>query len=211
MSCLAPSANRCAGLLAVAIGLAACSATPTHYYTLLPPAAAVAEHAAQDPAFQIEVLPVAIPQQVDVPTMVVRAGSGAVTPVETRRWIAPLDSEIRSALIAALTRRLGVADVSGVAPIAALPLYRIRLSVRRFDSALGAAAQIDAVWTVHAAHDPVRTATCESHVRVPVAPGYEALAEGHQRAVIAVADAIAEALLALQSGKSVSACAAASS
>ena len=186
--------------------LAACSVTPTHFYTLLPLAGSE-PRPAQDPAFQIDVLPVDVPAQVDVQTFVVREGNGAVTPVQTRRWIAPLHSEIHDALVAALTQRLAVADVGGITPNPALPLYRVQLSVRRFDSALGASARIEAVWTVSSARDAKASATCESRIGVPVTPGYEALAEGHQRAMAQIADAIAQALLALQSGKAALACA----
>ncbi|GAC1629127.1 MAG: hypothetical protein NVS9B10_19900 [Nevskia sp.] len=195
--------------LAAALGLGACAGAPTHFYTLLPPSAADTRPA-QDPAFQIAVDAVEVPAQVDVPQIVVREGNGRLVPVQTRRWIAPLGSEVRAALVAALTKKLGVADVGGVAADARLPLYRVQLSLRRFDSALGAAAQIEAVWTVHSTRDAKLTATCDSRLAVPVAPGYEALAEGHQRALIQLADAIAQALLALQAGHVTSACAGAS-
>jgi uncharacterized lipoprotein YmbA len=139
--------------------------------------------------------------------MVVREDNGRLTPVETRRWIAPLNTEVRAAVIAALTRELGVADVSGVVADEHLPLYRVQLSLRRFDSSLGAAAQIEAVWTVRSTRDAKLAATCDSRIAVPVAAGYEALAEGHQRALVQLADAISQALLALQAGHATSACA----
>jgi len=189
-----------------ALTLAACSTTPTRFYTLLPPPSPSTASPAQDPAFQIDVQTVAIPAQVDVQMLVVREGNGALTPVETRRWIAPLNAEIRAAIVAELTNKLGVSEISGVAPDEHLPLYRVQVSVRRFDSALGASAQVEAVWTIRASRDAKRSATCSSTVSVPVAPGYEALAEGHQKALIQVADAIAQGLLALQSGKAASAC-----
>ncbi len=180
--------------------LAGCASAPISFYTLVPATTAEALPA-QDPAFQIEVQTVDVPAQVDVPQMVVRESSGAVTPVATRRWIAPLSSEIRGALVAALTRRLGVPEVSGVAAEGSLPLYRIRLSVRRFDSTLGDAARIEAVWTIAAARDAKRSVTCESRVSVPVAPGYSELAEGHQRVIAQIADGIAQTLPGLNSGR----------
>lgn len=193
--------------VAAALALAACAAAPTQFYTLLPPAPLDAGNpSTQDPAFQIAVQAVEVPAQVDVQTFVVREGNGRLVPVETRRWIAPLSSELRTGLIAALTQRLGVPEVSGVAPDDRVPLYRVQLSVRRFDSTLGVAARIDAAWTVRAARDARRSATCESRIDVPVAPGYEALAEGHQRALGRIADSIAQALLAVQAGKAASAC-----
>lgn len=188
------------------LGLAACASAPTQFYTLLPPAPAATIRAAQDPAFQITVGPVAVPAQVDVPTLVLRSGDGALTPVQTRRWIAPLDAEIRGALIAALSQRLGVAEVSNVAADPRLPTYRVQLGVQRFESTLGEAALIEAAWTVRASSDARRSATCSSRIRVPVSAGYEALARGHQQAVEQLAGEISRALLAVQAGRAASAC-----
>lgn len=193
---------------AAAALLAACSSTPTRFYTLLPPAPPVTAAANADAAFRIELLPVDVPAQVDVPQFIVRDGAGVLVPVETRRWIAPLPAEIRGALIADLTQRLGVAEVGGVATDASAPRYRIQVSVRRFDSTLGGSAQIDALWSVQAARAgrDEAGATCESRVGVPVGSGYEALTEGHQKALAQIADAIARAVLAVRSNHAELAC-----
>lgn len=204
-SCCRPTLKTLSAALAT-LGLAACASAPTQFYTLLPPAPVASASAAQDPAFQIMVGPVAVPAQVDVPTLVVRGADGALTPVQTRRWIAPLDAEIRGALIAALTQRLGVAEVSAIAADPRLPTYRVQLGVQRFESALGEAALVDAAWTVRASSDTRRSATCSSRIRVPVAAGYEALARGHQQAVEQLAAEIGRALLAVQAGRAASAC-----
>jgi uncharacterized lipoprotein YmbA len=196
-----------AAALAVLVLLAACSSAPTRYYTLLAPETANAVPAA-DPAFQFSVAPVAIPPQVDVPQLVVRQGAGSMLPVETRRWVAPLASELRDALAANLHARLAVPDVSGVNPDPRLPLFRVRVAVQRFESQLAKAARIDAAWTIESARDAKLAATCESSVTVPVAEGYEALAEGHQKAVANIAVQIAAALLQLRVGNASGACAA---
>ncbi|MGH8506401.1 MAG: PqiC family protein, partial [Stenotrophobium sp.] len=90
-------------LAATAAMLSACAGAPTQFYTLIPPGPAIQSQATTAAALQIEVLPVEIPLQVDRPQMVVREGSGRIVPVETRQWIAPLATEIRSALSADLT------------------------------------------------------------------------------------------------------------
>lgn len=201
---------RANALAAVALLLlTACSGAPTHYYTLLAPPDTVHGLPAADPAFQFSVAPVAIPPQVDIPQLLVRAGAGAMQPVETRRWVAPLASELRDALAANLHARLAVPEVSGVSPDPRLPLFRVRVAVRRFESELARTARIDAVWTVESARDAALAATCESSVAVPVAAGYEALAEGHQKAVAAIAAQVAAALLQLRAGNAAAACAAA--
>jgi uncharacterized protein len=139
------------------------------------------------------VLPVDLPAQVATPQMVVRTGGGEMVPVDTRRWIAPLADEIRGALSAGLSQRLGAHDIYGLpaGPAGSLPTYRISVKVQRFESALGAYARIDALWTVRRAGDDSAGLTCGYSQSQPVQPGYEAMAEGHQQALGAIADRIA--------------------
>ncbi|HWU69077.1 MAG TPA: PqiC family protein [Stenotrophobium sp.] len=180
--------HRC-WLAGAAAMLSACAAAPTRFYTLVPPAPATQTQATTAATLQIEVLPVEIPLQVDRPQMVVREGGGRIVPVETRQWIAPLATEIRSALSADLTHELGADDVYGIAAAPKLPTYRIALKVQRFDSALGAYARVDALWSIRDSDNG--RVTCASTVSEPVPPGYAELAAGHQRAIAAIAAAIA--------------------
>lgn len=193
-------------LLTGTLLLGACGSAPTQFYTLLSPTAAGA--AAASAPFQIEVLPVDIPAQVATQQLVVRTGSGEMVPVDTRRWIAPLDEEIRGALSADLTQRLGAPDVYGLPGSAAaadasgaVPVYRINLKVQRFESALGAYARIDALWAVRRNGGGGAVLTCASSESQPVQPGYEAMAQGHQQAVAALAQRIAEGVSAMQQGR----------
>lgn len=181
----------CAGLLPA---LAACGTTPTQFYTLMPPPAAAAPATAP---FRIDVQGVDVPPQVSTQQMVVRTGAGELVPVDTRRWIAPPGDEIRDALSANLSQRLGAHDVHGLSGATAkgqgVPTWRINLKVQRFESALGAYARIDALWTLRR-DDGGAALTCASSVSESVGPGYEALAEGHQRAVADLAARIAAAI-----------------
>lgn len=184
---------------AAVLALTACSSNPTYYYTLLPPPAPAAAAA----GFRIEVMPVDLPAQVTTPQMVVRAGDGEMVPVDTRRWIAPLGDEIRGALSADLSQRLGANDTYGLPAGAggSLPLYRISVKVQRFESSLGAYARIDALWTVQRAGvDSAAGLTCGYSQSQPVQPGYEAMAQGHQQALAAIADRIAATVGALRGG-----------
>ncbi len=188
-----------AALACSLLALAACSSTPTQFYTLQPPAAAQATSA----PFQIEVQSVDLPPQVSTPQLVVRTGGSEMVPVDTRRWIAPLGDEIRDALSADLSRQLGARDVyglpgGGTAP--GLPVWRINVKVQRFESALGAYARIDTVWTLRRAGDQAIALTCGSSISETVQAGYPALVEGHQRAVAQLAAQIAAGLGAAQQG-----------
>lgn len=175
--------------------LAACSGQRTHFYTLVRPAPALAATTA---GFAIDVQPLRLPAQVDQPELVVRQGDGAVALVETRRWISPLPEEARGALVAELTRRLGVRDVSRVAAPAELPLYRVLVDVQRLDAWLARGAEVEAVWTVIASGNDARSSrwTCVSATHVDAAAGYEALVLGIQQALDRVAADIA-ALIAV--------------
>lgn len=191
-------------LAALLLGLGACSSAAPRFYTLVAPAPALATPLSA--AFQIEVLPVDIPAQVETPQLVVRTGSGQMVKLDQRRWIAPLDAEIRSALSSDLGRALGVRDVYGLSFGTGIKTYRVALKVQRFDSVPGAYARIDAVWTVHPLDQQQLISTCSSSVSQPVAAGYDALAQGHQQAIDAIAKQIAVSISALHSGQTAPAC-----
>ena len=183
---------------AAALALAGCASAPMHYYTLMAlagaPTAAVGQGAAGLP---FELLPVSVPAQVDVPQLVLREGGQRVAMLEGRRWIAPLGSELRAALSADLARQLHSDDLSGLAD-GQRPLLRITLDLRRFDSQLGDHALIEAGWSVRVLHaDHGRALACSSRVEESVGPGYDALVQGHQRALARLAAQIADVARAL--------------
>jgi uncharacterized lipoprotein YmbA len=194
--------------LTAALLLAGCGSTPTRYYTLLPPpgsAAAAPGQALNGAVYQIDVQPVSLPPQVTTPQLVVRTGDGEMVPVDTRRWIAPLDEEFRGALAASLSSRLGVRDVHGLpgglaAGPGVLPTWRVGVTVQRFESALGSAARLDALWSLRLVSDNTAALTCVSHINESVQPGYDALVAGHQRAVADLAGQIGGSIDAARRG-----------
>lgn len=191
----------CLSVSCLALMLGACSSAPTHFYTLLPPASASASsgHA----GYTIAVLPVTIPAQVDRPQMVVREGGGSVALLEGEHWIAPLGDEIRSAISQGLTQRLGAEDVAGLAHGSDMPLYRINVDVRRFESVPGQYTFVAAAWSVHADAGKGATASCTSRIRESVGQGYAALAQGHQRGLHTLATDIAAVIQTMAKGATV--------
>lgn len=181
------------------LALAGCRSAPTRFYTLMPQSPPTA--AAQAAPFRIEVMPVGVPAQVDQPQLVVRQGDGRVDLLETEQWIAPLGDEIRGAFAGALAADLGTRDVYGV-PHGDAPVYRVKLDVRRFDSAPGRYALIDADWSVRktGAGDAQPLLECSTRVREDVGAGYADLVRGHQRALAELARRIAGALRAAADG-----------
>lgn len=190
---------------AVVLTLAACVSAPLHYYTLVTPATDPVD-AASNPAtasLPFELLPVSVPAQVDQPQLVVREGSQGVALLNGERWIAPLGDELRSALSADLARQLHSQDVSGL-PSNDKPLLRIKLDVRRFDSQPGSYALIDGAWSVRVmrgANAKGGTLSCTSRVSETVGAGYDALVQGHQRAIGQLAAQIAAAAQSLGNGQ----------
>lgn len=194
-------------MLGAVAALGACASAPLHYYTLIPPAGGYAPTATkaaismQPAAFKFELLPVAVPPQVDQPQLVVRQGDQGMQMLEGERWIAPLADEVRGALSADLARTLDTQDVSGL-PAGSQPVLRIKVDIRRFDSAPGSYALIDASWSLRVAKGDGALA-CTSQVTAQVGPGYDALVQGHQQLLAQLADQIASAARPFADGKQV--------
>lgn len=180
-----------------ALGLAACASAPVHYYTLLGPAP-VADTAPPAP-FQFELMPVGVPAQVDQPQLVIRQGGEGMAPLGGERWIAPLAEEVRGALSADLAQALHTQDVTGL-PGGGAPRLRIKVDLRRFDSAPGDYALIDAAWSMRALQGDI-TLACTSQLREPVGAGTAALVQGHQRALARLAAQMAEVAGAVAAGR----------
>ncbi|MGN2246368.1 membrane integrity-associated transporter subunit PqiC [Frateuria sp. GZRR35] len=184
---------------ALALGLAACASEPARYYTLLAPAPA--EAGMTPPAsFNFELMPVGIPAQVDQPQLVIRQGGQGVAPLSGQRWIAPLADEVRAALSADLAQALHAQDATGL-PSGGKPRLRIKVDLRRFDSAPGDYALVDAAWSVRQLQGDAMLA-CTSQFREPVGAGYDALVEGHQRALARLAGEIAQVAGPVAAGQS---------
>jgi uncharacterized lipoprotein YmbA len=82
------------------------------------------------------------------------------------------------------------------------PLLRIKLDLHRFDSQPGSYALIEGTWSVHVLHVAhAGTLACSSRISETVEPGYDALVQGHQRAIGRLAVQIAVAAQALGNGQ----------
>lgn len=183
--------------LMLALPLAGCASAPVHYYTLIAPAQPAATGTAAP--FQFELLPVDVPAQADQAQLVIRQGGQGAAPLEGERWIAPLADEVRGALSADLAQALHTQDVTGL-PAGDKPRLRVKVDLRRFDSAPGDYALIDAAWSLRQLQGEAVLA-CTSQLREPVGPGYDALVEGHQRALAGLAGQIAQVAGAVAAGR----------
>ena len=182
--------------LACVFGVTACASTPTHYYTLIAPAAPVQANVSPAP-FQFEMQAVLMAVQVDQPPLVIRQGNGSLAILENERWGAPLGDEFHDALTGQLERRFGSRDLAGLPKQSNQPVLSVRTDVRRFESVLDQYALIDVVWNLSLRGSGAgpgsqrNTLTCSSVIRQPAALGMENLVLAHQKAVSALAETIA--------------------
>ena len=187
-----------AATLAAALG--ACASAPTHFYTLQHEAAPTANAApASSAPFQIEVLPVAVPPQVDQAEFLVRQSDQRVAVLDNERWAAPLAAELRGAFAADLVTALGTRDVYGLPRAPAVPVYRIVIDVRVFDSWPGRHARIQADWSVRG-NTEAALVTCTSTASEDVGTDYDALVQGHQRAIAQISGDIAATVRGISGG-----------
>ncbi|HTP70854.1 MAG TPA: PqiC family protein [Burkholderiaceae bacterium] len=181
--------------------LCGCSATspPTHYHSLvaaLAPSGAGAR-ALPTPSLQVQVLPVAVPAQVDVPQIVIRNADDSLSVLEHERWIAPLGDEIRGAV----TLRIEQVLAQGVpaTQLASDHVWRVRIDVQRFDSMLGRAASMQLQWSLRATGGGP-SLRCHATYEQPVDSGVNALAAGHRALVEQLGDVIGQAIRTAASG-----------
>ncbi len=197
-----------AALGALVVGCST-SKLPERFHTLVPAdAAAVAvpadvarEASASASAtvgspVYVDVLPVSIPPQVDHAQWAVRQPDDSLLLLEQDRWAAPLQDELRGAIVARLTARWGAVDVRGVAPPQST-VWRVRVDVQRFESLPGREARIEAAWSVLSTQRGAVALVCRSVLHEAVSQSsVAALADGHRRAVRRLADEIGRSIQA---------------
>jgi uncharacterized protein len=183
--------------LCLAIALPGCgtTSTPARFHSLVaPPDDAAARATRSAPDLRVELMPVTLPAQVDVPQIVVRLPDDSLRALEHERWIAPLADEIRTAL------RLRIDAALGAAPAAAAAApWRVALDVQRFDSALGGAASLQVTWSLQQQGSGALL-RCRVTDRQAVADGPVALVAAHRAILERLGDAIARALRSAAAG-----------
>ena len=184
--------------LALAAALAGCAMSPPARFYTLQAAPQAAPAAAQRAAFQIEVAPVSVPLQADQPQIMLAKseGDGALTPLYSHRWAAPLSDEIGAALSDGLTHALGALDVQALQPAEDTPVWRVQVDVQRFDMVSGGPARLDATWRVRPIKlKGARALICRATVQMPAdGLGIPALVQAQQQAVALLARTIASAI-----------------
>ena len=176
--------------------LTACATPPpTRFYTLT----ATAAPAATPSALVVAVGPVTVPATVDRPEIVVSAGRNELIPADFHRWASPLQDNFSRVIAEDLGLILGSPRVGRFPPALGVDAdYRVFVDVRSFNSTLGEAAAIDAMWTVRRMKDK-KTLSGRTVARESTADGsYQALAAAHSQAAAKMSRDIADAIAALQ-------------
>lgn len=185
--------------------LGACASPPTRYYTLAATAAVPvggvvpAAAPAGAPPLWIELAPLAVPERLARPQLVVRsAGEAAdaqVEILEQHRWASSFENELRDALASGIAARLGALDGTKGGRPAAAPVTRIAVQLRQFDAVEGTRVDASFGWTVRRADQAAMV--CQMSLSEPVAgTGIDALAQGAQRLTAKAAATIARSVAA---------------
>ena len=187
---------------AVSATLVGCaSAPPVHYYSLGSATALPAKTTTSSSPLLVELPPLALPERLVRPQMVVRTTSGQLEILDLHRWSAPFNTELRDALAAGITQPLGAIDVSNGGRLAGQPVYRVAVQLRQWEAVENSRVEAGFSWTIRRSDD-ARNLACQWSQSEPVGLGTEALAQGAQRLTARAAQSMAAALAALDSDAS---------
>ena len=191
-----------AGMALVALVAGCGSSTPINYYTLVPgfdkvePAAQSASAASSD-VVAVQVLPVTMPIELDTSKLMVRTGSGVMTPFNGERWVGQLSDQIRAALSEGLSRKLGLPAVQNDGPAADGAIWRVQVEVQRFESTPQGMAGLEAVWRVRHSERKAQPPLCHSRLQQQSETGDIAgLVQAHQDNIDALAAEMAASIAA---------------
>lgn len=189
-------------VLGAAILLTACANTSNaRYYTLTGPAASAITPAASTAPIFIELAPVAVPERLARPQMVLSKPAGQSAELELLeqyRWTSSFENEMRDALSAGITNRLGAVDVSKSGRSQGQAVWRIAVQLRQFDAIENTRVDAAFSWTARRS-DTGSHAACQWAGSEAVGSGMDALAQGAQRITDRAAQMIAQHLAALAS------------
>jgi uncharacterized lipoprotein YmbA len=182
----------------VSVGVG-CTSAPVRYYTLTPPSEKT--WPASETTLAIDVRVVHIPPQLNRSGLMVRTGPTEVTILENERWASPVNDEIKDALRLELQRRLG--RTAGLRPASAK--LTLDINVQQLEAKLGRYAVLEATWSATLSgtglpSNGARAATCTFQANEKIHTGYAEIAEGYQREIAALADAIVAVLTSSASG-----------
>lgn len=183
--------------LLIVAALTGCGTSPPERFYTLASEPAPALSANTPNAVSIIVGPVSVPELVDRPQFVVRSGANRVEIAEQSRWASPLKHEIPRVIADHLARFIeGARTTTSNSRAVTAADYRVTVDIKRFDSALGDGATIEAAWTVKGRDGA--SLEGRSLARETSRGSYDELVQAHSRALTTVSRDIAEAIKGAQ-------------
>jgi uncharacterized protein len=176
--------------------LTGCASPPSRFYTL-----SSTQGTAGSPLSSVSVAvgPVAIPEAVNRPEIMVQVGPNQLAADEFNRWAAPLQAEIQRVLIENLTQLLGTSRVFRYPQgVVTSPDFRVRLEVLRFESIPGNAALLDVIWTIQEKNEKDARSGRTTWREPLTDTSYDALVAAHSRALGALSRDLADAIAATE-------------
>lgn len=158
-------------MFALALLLAACAAPPeSRYFSLQVPSEAPQKQLlATESLLAIYLRPVTLPAQVDRPQIVIAVpGSDTLILLNESVWAAPLADEIRQALSLSLRDQLNALLIDDVRALDGLEVWKIAVTINRFEMRNGDGATLDATWRLTPSGE-------ENHVKVCSAQAEQAV------------------------------------
>lgn len=196
-ACWAPGAALALGLM-----LTGCGSVPDRYYTLAAAPGAVPATVATNAALAIEVAPVAVPERLARPQMVLRRAGASATELhvlEQHRWASSFEQEMRDALGSGVAARLGAVDVTRGGRVQGQSVWRIQVQVQAFEAVEDAQVGTRLQWRLRRP-EGTDAGGCVWAGQEAVGTGIDAVAQGAQRLTARAADVIAQQIVALQGG-----------
>ena len=181
-----------------ALLIAGCAGKPTLYYTLADSGLPTEKPASTGTApVYLDMAPVAVPERLARPQMVVRQQGGTsaqVDVLEQHRWASSFENELRDALASGVATRLWAIDITKGGRQATTPAYRIAVQVRQFDAIEGSHIDGSFSWTIRRT-DQARSTACQLSISEPVGAGMDAMAQGSRRLTGELAAAVTRSVV----------------
>jgi len=182
--------------------LAGCSTTSTLHYDLK--AATPATPISSAPTLmQYQLAQVAVPESIDIESLVVRQPNNSLMVLSHDRWVAPLREVLQNALTASLTQSMGTPPLpgnmlAGTPARQAQPVAEVLVNVEQFEMQPANQARLSALWQIRFPNTnskmTTRAITCYSTLSQAVVPGVSALVAAQQLNVQQLGQQIANTL-----------------
>ena len=187
----------CVTMVVGVLMLSACGRTPPAKFYTLQPVEQSSTGKSLPPDVALAVGPVAIPAALDRAEIVTRDAGNEVSFSEYQRWAGPL----KQSIAAVIAQNVGtLLETERVTPFTHenifQPTHRVVININRYDSQLAKEFLLSATWSIKNLKANKLLLIRNSIIREPLASaGYEELVAAHSKALAALSQEIAAALI----------------